>query len=384
MKRILFTIVLLLCFSSCKKIVNELDNVNLEHIKVDIQEKYPEGDFKEYFSSSKIIALETTERSIFSKIDRISLHKDKIFILDRNTDAVLIFSNTGKFLNKIQYIGKGPMEYISLHDFTIDENRGHIILYTDRPYKLITYTIEGQFLKEEKIKGFYFNMGFKDNNLFLLVKEKKDKMFLEYNLETQAKKRFVDLNEKDEFFFNLVIESPNIIRSKNVFISQLYSETIYEYDGNEVKPKYFVDYGEQKAPDNIINKFEKNYQGLYEYITENNYGFGISNFRESKDYVTFNFYNNMIVIYSKVLKKSKAFSFFENENDQLPFYNYFAHDGDDNKIISIYPAIEFKDQMSIYKKEIKPWDKIPDYIKEIDEKLSSNDNPLLIVYTFKE
>jgi hypothetical protein len=385
MKRVLLLIITILCFGSCKKVENSLDSINLEHIKVNVLEQYPEGTFEDFFSSSKLISLETTKHSIFSKIDRIILYKDKIFILDRKINVVLIFSDSGKFLNKIQHLGKGPMEYISLHDFTIDENKKQIILYADRPSKLMFFNLDGQYIREEKTKDSFYNLGYKNNNLITLRKEEKGKMFLEYDLGKQLTSSFIYLNEKDKFFLRLGIESPNIIRSnKNIAISLPYSETIYEYDGNKVKPKYFIDFGKNKMPDNIFNKFDDNYQGIHKYMTKNQYGFGISNFRESKDYVTFNFYGNMIVIYSKVSKQSKAFSFFTNEKDQLPFYNYFAHDGDDNKIISIYSANQFKRQMSIYRKEINPWKKIPEYIKEIDRKSFSNNNPLLLVYTLKE
>ena len=214
--------------------------------------------------------------------------------------------------------------------------------------------------------------------------KQKSKMFLEYNLETNEKKSFIDMDEKDDFFLSLGMPSPNITKDKNIHISLPYSETIYKYDGNEVKPEYNIDFGTHKTPHSIINELKEDYQGLYKYITENKYGFRISNFRESKHYITFNFYHAMIVIYSKSSKKSKVFKAFRNDYDRLPFYNYFAHDGDDNKIISIYPAAQFKKQMRIYKKRIESWDGLPDYLKKMDKEVSNNSNPLLIVYTFKE
>ena len=102
MKNTLFIIVTitLIVFSSCKKTTNKFENVYVEAIKVDVQEKYSTGDFNDYFSLSKVIALETNERSVFSNIDRISLYDDKIFILDRKTNAVLIFTNTGRFFKQ--------------------------------------------------------------------------------------------------------------------------------------------------------------------------------------------------------------------------------------------------------------------------------------------
>ena len=105
----------------------------MERIKVEVQKKYPEGNFEDYFSESKLVALETKESSFFSEIARLSLYDNKIYILDRAMNYLLIFSMTGKFLNKIAAIGKGSGEYISLWDFAIDEDREHLIEPFEKP-----------------------------------------------------------------------------------------------------------------------------------------------------------------------------------------------------------------------------------------------------------
>lgn len=389
MKTILFILIITfsILFTSCRETTNNLENVNLQQIKVEVQEKYPVGNFEDFFSSSKVISLESNEHSIFYNIDRLILHRDKIFVLDKKSNSILIFSNTGKFLNKICTLGKGPREYRSLYDFTIDDKSQNIILYSDRPYKLITYNIEGVFLKEEKLNDFYFNMAFfNDKLLFLSNNLNSNKMLCEYDLSNQIKNEFIEMNEKDRFFYSLGMPGPKVIKGKNINISLPYSETIYRYDKKGVLPKYYIDFDKNKTPNNIINIFDKEdyYKVINKYIKENRYGFGISNFRENKNYVTFNYWGNMIVIYSKISKKAKAFSSFISKKDPIPFYNYFAHDGDDNNLISIYPSIKFKRQMKKFKKNEEYWKEIPDHLKTIDKGLSISDNPLLLIYTFKE
>ncbi|MFB2120739.1 hypothetical protein [Parapedobacter sp. 2B3] len=120
------------------------------------------------------------------------------------------------------------------------------------------------------------------------------------------------------------------------------------------------------------------------YAKENKYVYGASNFRESKDYITFSFQGASIAIYSKASKKTKVFSAMPNDDDRMAFYNYFAHDGDDNNLIIVYPSDQFKMQMEIYKKNDDVWEKLPDYLKKIDENVSINSNPLLHLYTFME
>ncbi|APY12030.1 hypothetical protein BWZ22_12680 [Seonamhaeicola sp. S2-3] len=384
MNKIYFTlnIILLLLFNACSK-SEKLENSTT--IQVNVEDNYGEGSFEEYFSSSSIVPLETNEVSILSGIDRISMQDDKIFILDRKLRGVFIFDNTGKFLNKIQKIGKGPGEYSFLQDFTIDYEKKQLILYSKAPNKLTTFNFEGQFIEEEKMTDYYFNIGYHDNKLLFLYKNlEKNKLFQEYDLTTLKTKNEINMDKYDHFFYSLGWRTPNITKSKNINLSLGYSKIIYEYHNNIFSPKYIVDFGEHNTPKNIINQIDDDFKGLYQYTTKNKLGFGISNFRENDNYITFNFWGNMIVIYSKISKKAKTFDLFRGPKDKLPFQNYFAHDGDNNKILSIYEAEYFKKQLNIYKEEIKPWEKLPKYIKDIDKKVSSNDNPLLIIYSFKK
>ena len=387
----LITILFLFTLNSCKQTEKE-ENTSVENIKVEVQKKYPEGNFEDYFSESKLVALETKESSFFSEITRLSLYDNKIYILDRAINSLLIFSMTGKFLNKIQTIGRGPGEYISLWDFAIDEDREHLILYTDIPYRLFTYTLDGKsLLKEETRDGLFRDIGYQDNQLLSYERGMggqpagKDKMFGLYNMETKETQYFMDMDKKDKAYVSigLVYPAPHIIKSKNmnISVSLQYTETIYALEQGKLIPQYYIDFGAGKTPDNM----DPSRKDKFYYVKDNNYGFAISHFRENKKYATFNFWANMITIYDKVLKKAKSYSVFINKKgDQIPFYKYFAHDGADSKIISIYPAFEFKSQMKVYKKDPKIWGELPEYLKKMYNEVSDNGNPLLLIYTFKE
>lgn len=65
----------------------------------------------DYFSEIRYIELESTEHSFMRGIREILVTGNGIFILTNNF-IILRFSNTGKFLNKIGAIGRGPGEYI--------------------------------------------------------------------------------------------------------------------------------------------------------------------------------------------------------------------------------------------------------------------------------
>lgn len=386
MKKYIFNlIVLFTCLISCKKTEKDYPVVfdNVKTIKVDIEKEPVAGNFNEYFSSSKIIPLETNENSIFSKIDRISLFDNKIYILDRKLNSVFVFNDEGRFLNKIQKIGRGPQEYISLTDFSIDENKKQIILYTDSPYKILIYNNRGEFIKENSLSKLYSNIGVSGNKIVLLNNMTNRKhMLFEYNLDTGTKKSFLPTNDIDDFFSNFAVGTPNITKDKNVHISFPYSDIIYEFNEKGFKPKYQIDFGKRKFPNKVYNQ-EKDIFGVYNYAIDKNYGWGITNFREYNDFVTFSYHLNKLVIYSKKTNTSKVFKFFNK--DKVTFLNYFAHDGNDNKLIAICQAESFKKRIDRYERLGNDyWNSIPDSIKEIALKITKNDNPLLIIYTFKD
>lgn len=368
-----------LLFVSCAQ-SNQIQAI--QYIKVNLEEKASKGNFDEYFSSSKVIALETNDQSFLSKIDRLSLYEDKIFILDRKLDAVFVFNNEGVFLNKIQNVGRGPQEYNSLMDFTIDKKNRHLILYTDRPYRLFIYNFEGEFVETKEMDNLYLNIASLNDNILLLNKQAKNKyMLFEQKIKSKNKKSFLPVDKKDIFFENYGIGTPNITKSKNIYISFPYSETIYEYGINGVNPRYYIDFGNNKMPDKVYD-LEKDLNGVFDYAKNNNYGWGITNFRETENHITFSYHLTKLVIYSKKNKSSKMFSLFIDK--EIPFFSYFAHDGNDNRLIAIQPASAFKKQMDIYIKEEEPWKKIPERIKQLAKTTSESDNPLLIIYSFKE
>lgn len=364
-------------FISCD---SPIKKENIETIKVDIKSENVEAKFDDYFSSKNVIALETNENSIFSNIDRISLYDHKIFILDRKLNSVLVFKEDGSFLYKIKNIGRGPQEYSGLMDFTIDKKNKNIILYTHRPYGLYIHNMDGSFIKKVKLNDLYMNIASIDGKIIFLNKElKKEHLLFDYDIVKDKMEGFLKISGRDETYSHYGIGSPMLVKDRNIHLSFPYSETIYELNKKGLKAKYYVDFGAQKMPDDIY-KTKKNFKELFEFGKANDYGYGICDFRENKDYITFKYGLTNLVIYSKKTKKSKIVKAIKN--DDMIYGSYIAHDGNDNNFVSQLPVMVFKKQMDIYKEE-GIWDKVPENIKQLDNLVTDNDNPLLLIYKFK-
>ncbi len=277
-------------------------------------------------------------------------------------------------------IGRGPQEYTGLMDFTIDEKNRNIILYTHRPYALFIHKLDGSFVKKVRLEDLYINIQAKDEKIFFLnTQVKKEYLVFDYDLIKNDKEGFLKINDRDETYSHNGVGYPFMVKSRKNYLSFPYSETIYELNKEEVQAKYYIDFGSQKMPEEIY-KTKRNFKELFEYGQKNNYGYGICNFRENKDYITFNYQLINLAIYSKKTKKTKNVKVIKN--NAMLFGSYIAHDGNDNTFVSQYSAKAFKEQMSIYKAE-GIWDKLPENVKKLDNLVDYYDNPLLLIYKFK-
>ena len=342
----LLSVLLLFLFLSCKSpdSSQSVDLANVENIRVDMEEEIFIGNFDDYFSSMEVIPLETNEHSIFGRIERISLYQDKIFILDTSTNSVIVFNNKGKFLFRLQNTGNGPKEYDSLMDFAIDRKNEQIILYADRPYRFYYYDLEGNFIKTKNTDKLFLHIALQNDNLIKLNVSEEEFILNEHNLNTDERKGFLPMTEMYKMFASYRFEYPKVNKDENIHITFPYSNFVYEYTEKGVFPKYYIDFGENKVSEKvlkrIIGKEKKYFSTVTKYARKNNYGWGICNFRENNNYVTFTFNSINFVIYSKKTKKAKVFSHF-SEN-RVPFYKYFVHNGNDNKLVSIYEADQFR------------------------------------------
>jgi hypothetical protein len=378
-------------FVSCRK-ENKSEFIksdNLETINLDISSLKvlgEKGNFDDYFDSYSLIPLETTTSSIISKISRIYFCKGKIFILDKKTNQIFIFNKNGKFFKKINSKGKGPNEYVGLRDFTINEDTNEIIVYSYFPKKILVYNFEGQFVKQfnqKKEEKEYRNIAYDGKKyLFLLDKVEEGEPFLiEKSLNLETENTFLNAEIKDKIFDIVSFGVPNIIKSNSgLYTSFVYSDTIYKYNKSSgFEAKYYIDFGAQKTP---LQEYKKQKHDFFSNLDNNRkYGFGITDFRETKNFVIFKYHGYKMIIYSKKDKKANKISSFYK--DYISFSNYKAHDDNDDNIISIVDAELFSSKMNFFDKNEDKWNQVPDKIKEIFKNTSATDNPLLLVYKFK-
>jgi len=97
-----------------------------------------------------IVELELSSECVLSYPQKIDYKDSLILILDDN--RLLVFNEKGKFLRRIGKRGHGKGEYINLSSYYIDDDK-NIVIIEGYKNSLITYTTNGIFLKEDKLKN---------------------------------------------------------------------------------------------------------------------------------------------------------------------------------------------------------------------------------------
>lgn len=134
MKSMIYLLFIALLFASCKQRPNRIDanddsikNIDIENSLSEIVPSLPLSDA---VSGIEIVTLEINPNSFIADIKDVAITKHDIFVADNKDQRLLRFSREGKFLNRIGTIGQGPEEYIQMWQFLIDEAKEEVYIVT--------------------------------------------------------------------------------------------------------------------------------------------------------------------------------------------------------------------------------------------------------------
>lgn len=99
------------------------------------------------FSAARYIALETNDESLIYRVDKIKIDQNgDFYILDKKMNQLVIFDKNGDYKWRLNRVGQGPEEYLSMKDFILENGYIYILSGID----IMVYTKDGIF--SEKIK----------------------------------------------------------------------------------------------------------------------------------------------------------------------------------------------------------------------------------------
>ena len=379
-----FTIVLLafvIILSGCKNDVSE----EIKEYKI----KSTEAPiiFSQIVDSIEFLPLENTSESLFSNISKILVINNKIFVIDKlRTKSISVFNDHGKFLYKIHKIGKGPNEYASISDVTIDPVNQLLIIYDNGSGKLLRFDFEGKMVDEINV-SLIINEISCDNSGRILIycpyleafyqnKSYNPGLYL-YNPGTKKLKSILDDGEVG----GVIGLSPGLIGygNKTKLCSQ-YSDTIYGINDLGIYKSHYFDFGKNKIPKSFYNlsMSDVNISKLYdsEYIT------GKHKYFESDSLIYF-FFTKGRISYQCLINKPTGTvltgKYFQN--DIIPFNFSFPLWIENNILYCFIQAGNFILGVNALKKDIHYSSNSEAYLNKTMDLLNNineNSNPILV------
>ena len=306
MKKTLFILMALSAIVACTSRYYG-EKTEVPHLYIDINKAEKHMDFSAFLDTSyyRIIPLDTSPECLLgSKIRKVAIRKNRIYVWEEQSNGVFVFDENGKYINKITDQGEGPREYLNIKNVSISDSlisifdsQGAKILYYDMDCNYIStqslkdirksiYPVAQSFILGDKIYfGVFFRETFRTDKYG--VPHKWVSMDLDLNKESV--KRFLpydyDCPTESDSHFSLQDNYYTAINDTVRFmVSNL--DTIFVATRDTIVPEYVVDFGDKAVP---LHLYKSTYHEAKESSEMENCIDGVEYLYDTDDYLILNF-----------------------------------------------------------------------------------------------
>jgi hypothetical protein len=296
------------------------DTINFFSLKR-IEKNIP-GDLS---TDRKYIKLDHSDQFLFSRIDKVKVTENKIYVLDGKLKRLLVFDNQGKGVICLDKLGQGPEEYLQITDFDVSPS-GDIFILDGRLDKLFVYNEHAESISAGKLP-------FEADIIHILSDNKLLFGLSSWNKGEGASKKIaitdMDLKiEKTDMDYDEFIDEAYWISSYNfmpvgnhIFYNKQIDNVVHvlsSSDGEPVKA-YVFDFGRKNVPD----KNKKDIEGTL------------------KDFESYCCLKNFAIITDKyalgtVWDELKTKAFIIDRKNQVLYLSKETVDNDKSKIAGMY------------------------------------------------
>lgn len=148
-KVLMGTLLALLTLGACQSFSSKKDEVWVADVRSAMTKDTP-FSMKEDVVGIEYIPLETTDSCLISNVTYLVMDDDFIFIQNGKTDQIFKFTRQGKFVCQIGRMGNGPGEYApwTIENISLDVNKKEVFL-NSRRMPAFVYSYEGEFLRTD-------------------------------------------------------------------------------------------------------------------------------------------------------------------------------------------------------------------------------------------
>ncbi|GHT65310.1 6-bladed beta-propeller [Bacteroidia bacterium] len=371
---IIFIVVSLLILGGCQQHKSKGIEDSGINIKARLENYQKEIVYSTLFDQVKYVKLEMSNESLIGIIAKIRVAEERIFILDQRLRTLLAFSDTGKFLWKINKIGNGPGEYTEIIDFDLKNDQLYLF---DPNRNILEFDLSGNFIKSYPLKRFGTSMAVNDTFLYLYTcnypTEEGKYQLLIMDDYGQNSKIGVSVIPKN------LIEVCKSFNSENAFCHfedetrffTPFSTKIYSIKRDSIFVKYNIDFGEFNIPENYFDNYTA------DDVAKSKYAYGLNAYWETDAYFYFNIKVNenfQSVLYSKKEKKLTYGIFYDDLAFCFPSFS----------IVNNQFAVGFRSADDLHAEYDNSKEKRKDTLLEkVVSEITPDDNPVIFLYHFK-
>lgn len=377
-----------------------LKNDNIHVIDIDKIVAKKNLNTSSLFKNIKTIILENHNDALIGNVDKMYVYGDSIIILDKRiAKGIFIFNKRGEFLKRVGDVGKGPGEYHTPQDFTLNELTKELYVLDSHMDKINTYNLNtGDFIASTKlhdrgkIRTFHIQCvnGKMYGDAYFAKPSNNNYLLREINLENGKENgkwlNKVEYNKGwDEIFF--VGESPFIYNNPNTAkYIQLFMDEVITIGSDGIVPFLKLESKNLIETSDLKELSDNDAHLRYSKLNESEKIYNIHNYVEFSDKILFQYlYGNYIsvVLYNTTERKCDIFY---NIIDDL------LYDIDSKNMLC--PSFYFSDDKYVYScinsRQISRFTKLVkneslssnlDKREELTE-LTDNSNPIIFCYEY--
>jgi hypothetical protein len=325
--------------------------------------------------SISYVVLETNEESLLGNVTKI-VHRNHAFFIGNadESNAVLVFSETGKFLRKLYSVGQGPGEYLTIDDFCVS-NDGAVSILDARQDKIITFNAEGAFEREIPLQDCDADyIGCIDGqDLFVLYSSYRTYQSLHnlmiVNTEGEVVQTYLPISKTTNRDLTIPAMDLNGYASNTIQFCQIFDDLVYRLEGDQLKVDYQFDFDEGKIPAGFLERevIERNHgfcMVYYTRATEDCFYYGLE--KNGRIRLGFYFKEDGKHVYG-CKPRNEVSKLIENDLDGMPFMNFVG--SSQQAFYSTYPLYV-----------IKQIPNAAESLKSLAESMDEEDNPLLVIF----
>ena len=164
MKRLYLFLFLFISFS-CTFVYKQKHN----KITIDLTNSTAKILYSQLTDSVYYLTLNTLDSCLISGIEKIYQDGDTLILKDTGRGGVFVFSQQGKFIKQINYIGNGPEEFVEANSMAVDKENNLIYVYDISSRKINKYTYQGKFVESTEMNDFIRDFAIMSEDTKLMI-----------------------------------------------------------------------------------------------------------------------------------------------------------------------------------------------------------------------